>query len=223
MPSNMWQMDENDSSDVSSCDAFANYNGGLVCDSEPNKEGVPQGTYLDSCGGCNVSVEPVEGEDYAQTVLRCSACKDSDGSPHNGLTELIIDDCNLVGNNHGKLVCEDARHLDGSSQGLPDGPYLQTCKGCSYFENHDPYPILRCSSCQHSRNGVASSARLSLQSGINSCHSISNQDGRLVCVEESAVTETETTPATTTTNEEVHSPTYFEEETKEDEDEHDEF
>ena len=183
---------------------FANANGQLVCDLEPHHDGVPPGSYLNSCGGCRVAVQDVydetTGDVTGQTVLECSGCKDGTGNMRERSTSLVIDECVRVGNNHGRLVCED----DGQNNPQPDngdatttttspwttqlppGPYLDSCSGC-LLETPDTtgkrHSILRCSACNtrpDNPEGRRVPAELVL-TRPHKCDEVVNRFGQLRC------------------------------------------
>jgi len=176
--------------DANMCKNFGNLDGKLVCDLEENHSGVPEGSYLGSCGGCRVQVEMavVDGKDedgttyqeeQGKTVLRCVHCRDSRGAP-GGETWLNIDECKNVGNAEGVLVCEDhERKLsEQEAEDLPVGSYQESCRGC-VFRDRDT-PVLSCSACKTGK-GTTTSARLGLARGKHTCKNIRNVDGRLRC------------------------------------------
>ena len=92
---------------VSACANFGNNNGQLVCDAPANAEGLPAGTYQSSCGGCQL-----DGE-----TLSCSHCR-APSEPLYRESAIQVGGCSVIGNDHGKLVCEDApAQADGNDDG----------------------------------------------------------------------------------------------------------
>ena len=199
---------------------FANANGQLVCDLEPHHDGVPPGSYLNSCGGCRVAVQDVydetTGDVTGQTVLECSGCKDGTGNMRERSTSLVIDECVRVGNNHGRLVCEnDGQNNPQPDNGdatttttaspwttqLPPGPYLDSCSGC-LLETPDTtgkrHSILRCSACNtrpDNPEGRRVPAELVL-TRPHKCDEVVNRFGQLRC----RVVKQQQQPTTTNNN-----------------------
>ena len=99
-------MTQTNSLPVDQCpDGFGNSNGKLVCDAPKNADGIPDGTYKDSCGGCKL-----EGDE-----LSCSHCQKG-GGEHQAST-IKADECTVIGNNHGQLVCEDKKDDSAKAEG----------------------------------------------------------------------------------------------------------
>jgi len=85
---------------VASCpDGFGNSNGKLICDTPGNQDGIPEGSYNGSCGGCKL-----EG-----SALSCSHCSDGAGGHKESTFEVKAGDaaCKVIGNANGVLTCED--------------------------------------------------------------------------------------------------------------------
>ena len=80
---------------VDSCAAFGNAGGQLVCDTPGNEDGIPDGTYAGSCGGCKL-----EG-----ATLSCSHC--NDGAGGHKASSFETGACKVIGNANGELACED--------------------------------------------------------------------------------------------------------------------
>lgn len=89
---------------VHECQSFMNLDGELMCaqvmfDDEP---GIPEGQYLDLCGGCSVK-EDKEEDGKVKRVLMCS-CVDDEGEL--GLHRLeLTPECEVVGFDYTKLAC----------------------------------------------------------------------------------------------------------------------
>lgn len=94
---------------ISACEVFDNSDGELVCGIVSHQESdLPNGSYLQSCGGCRVSTR--EGE---IRVLSCSACKNELG--RSVASEIVLDElspCAQIGNRKGELICEDFSGAD---------------------------------------------------------------------------------------------------------------
>ncbi|KAL7558271.1 hypothetical protein ACA910_009941 [Epithemia clementina (nom. ined.)] len=87
--------------------------------------------------------------------------------------------CKTIGNNDGRLICEDttkvlAKYLQ-KKDGLPVGDYLNSCSGCSYGAEND-YFVLSCMAC-NTRDGDTKSSRILL---YKPCP-VSNKNGQLTC------------------------------------------
>ncbi|CAK9065310.1 Dolichyl-diphosphooligosaccharide--protein glycosyltransferase subunit STT3 (Oligosaccharyl transferase subunit STT3) [Durusdinium trenchii] len=82
----------------------------------PNQEGLPPGSYLDSCRGCLIS----------GTRLTCSHCR-APGSPSIA-SNLEYQKCPLpqINNIQGRLQCEPKPN----AASIPRGGYQRSCKGC---------------------------------------------------------------------------------------------
>ena len=57
--------------DMEFCDVFGNNGGELFCAKPSNADGVPTGTYTDTCGGCMLDADGI--------YLMCSDCLDDEG------------------------------------------------------------------------------------------------------------------------------------------------
>lgn len=133
-----------------------NSNGQLTC-REPlpsNQDNLPAGSYSSSCHGCSVT----------QSKLTCTACLDAAKERH--LSSIDFPGCKSLGNNHGKLQCDDAE------TSIP-GSYSSSCQGCSLTG-----VILTCSRCK-SDNGQEIQSSLD----TSNCRSVGNSQGKLRCTE----------------------------------------
>ncbi len=123
---------------VADCSAFGNSGGQLICDAPANADGIPAGSYTDSCGGC-----AIDGD-----VLSCSHCSGTDGGHH--ASTLAVSSCDAadgqqIGNSDGQLACEDPaaepqesdgdgrrlEELEKNAEDVPSGSYLDSCGGCA--------------------------------------------------------------------------------------------
>lgn len=152
-----------------------NQGGSLRCESllPKNADGLPNGTFAQSCYGCTVK----------ESHLECSHCLDAARKPHASSLELA--GCASFGNQDGQLTCDKKLASEASTgrklateaplpknaDGLPGGNFVQSCHGCKVTESH-----LVCSHCfDAARKPGASSLELV------GCASFGNQDGQLTC------------------------------------------
>lgn len=177
---------ESDKAVVDRCASFGNDNGHLVCEEGAgfqeakaqllgNAEGVPEGPYLESCGGCRAirDEEALAG----QTRLACSGCLDWHGATH--ASSLILESClaggDTVGNENGVLVC--------APPPLPKGAYKSSCRDCRLAKApEDAVYFLRCR-CRDAQENLKDAVLYPPpgQTGFGMCNSIDNQNGALVC------------------------------------------
>jgi len=138
-----------------------NSNGQLMCE-EPlpsNQENLPVGSFSSSCYGCSVM----------GSTVTYTACLDGEKARH--LSSFDGSECKSIGNNHGKLQCDDGpanpAPLAANDPNLPAGSYSSSCHGCSVTGN-----ILTCAGC---KDGDVSSL------DISNCRSVANVGGTLHC------------------------------------------
>mmetsp|Transcript_6099 Transcript_6099/g.7495 ORF Transcript_6099/g.7495 Transcript_6099/m.7495 type:complete len:169 (-) Transcript_6099:254-760(-) len=140
----------------------------------PNEEGIPPGTYLQSCNGCGLAAD-VDG---TRNMLQCSQCPKPCGAVVRS-NIVHIDACEAFGNNAGKLVCD----TPSNEEELPDGTYLGSCEGCRLTDGEGGNAVLSCSACKNTKGGTDESDFTILSEG--GCKVIGNDDGRLVCEDKS--------------------------------------
>ncbi|CAK9086051.1 unnamed protein product [Durusdinium trenchii] len=126
----------------------------------PNQEGLPPGSYLDSCRGCLIS----------GTRLTCSHCR-APGSPSIA-SNLEYQKCPLpqINNIQGRLQCEPKPN----AASIPRGGYQRSCKGCDMQGD-----VLHCSHC-----GTASGNQVPASFEVLRCPApaeLDNDNGRLTC------------------------------------------
>ena len=123
-----------------------------------NEEGIPPGTYLETCKGCALS------EDKA--TLSCTHCPKGCGSkvPTN---KIAVDSCAAFGNAGGQLVCD----APGNEDSIPEGTYAGSCGGCKLEGTT--------LSCSHCNDGAGGNKASSIETGT--CKVIGNANGVLVC------------------------------------------
>ncbi|KAH3758019.1 hypothetical protein Pelo_10149 [Pelomyxa schiedti] len=130
----------------------------LVVIAAPNAPDIPAGTYTKSCGGCAVE----------DGVLTCT-CDAPGKSPM--ITSVAVAGCPSFANSNGQLACDKP----GNDDGIPPGPYSNSCGGCRLS---DDAVRLECSHCMtNDMQYMASSIDLTL------CPSFTNDNGQLKCEE----------------------------------------
>ena len=77
---------------LSACGAFGNAGGELNCDTPANADGIPEGSYLGSCGGCSLAKLPTTG--LPGNVLTCTHYKMGDGQHHE--SNIDTSECHQV-------------------------------------------------------------------------------------------------------------------------------
>jgi hypothetical protein len=106
---------------VASCpDGFGNSNGKLICDTPGNQDGIPEGSYSGSCGGCKL-----EG-----SALSCSHCSDGAGGHKASTFEVKAGDaaCKVIGNANGVLTCEDKAAAEEEAKAADAAPAAEEKK-----------------------------------------------------------------------------------------------
>lgn len=96
--------------DTSSCpngSTITNRAGALACKRAPgaiNEDGLPEGSYMNSCQGCKLEGMSANGE--PKQLLSCAKC--ADGSGKDKAASLLLTGCDLatVGNEAGVLTCD---------------------------------------------------------------------------------------------------------------------
>ena len=104
-----------DTSECSEGSTVTNKAGRLACkppDGTPDANGLPAGTYLNSCDGCSIAGE----------TLSCSSCTDSKGKL--AAASLVLTGCDLatIGNEDGLLVCVRPPQDDEASPPATEAP-----------------------------------------------------------------------------------------------------
>eukprot|EP00439_Symbiodinium_sp_Y106_P080286 s740_g19.t1 len=127
----------------------------------PNGDGLPEGSFLDSCRGCRIT---------EKGLLSCSHCRQP-GSP-SASSSLDLATCwtPQVNNIHGQLQCEPKPN----DVGIPAGGYQQSCKGCALSNG-----LLECSHCS-----TAAGRQMPSAFPLNACPapaSLDNDNGKLRC------------------------------------------
>eukprot|EP00927_Polykrikos_kofoidii_P076190 TRINITY_DN7298_c0_g1_i1.p1 TRINITY_DN7298_c0_g1~~TRINITY_DN7298_c0_g1_i1.p1 ORF type:complete len:987 (+),score=85.23 TRINITY_DN7298_c0_g1_i1:50-3010(+) len=134
---------------------------------KPNGPGIPDGTYLGSCGGCSLRHD--QGR-FPQ--LSCTHCHASAGA--SVASTLSLQQCpppRSVDNLDGELSCSPLPN----SPDIPPGGYTGSCLGCSLNGG-----ILKCTHCGRIRNPARYSSYT-----VDRCKkpgTLDNQDGILTCV-----------------------------------------
>eukprot|EP00747_Dinoflagellata_sp_TGD_P091448 gnl/TRDRNA2_/TRDRNA2_165055_c1_seq1.p1 gnl/TRDRNA2_/TRDRNA2_165055_c1~~gnl/TRDRNA2_/TRDRNA2_165055_c1_seq1.p1 ORF type:complete len:412 (+),score=53.20 gnl/TRDRNA2_/TRDRNA2_165055_c1_seq1:181-1236(+) len=139
---------------------------------KPNGEGIPDGSYLESCKGCSLE------QDGERKLLKCTHCQQPTG-PVLG-SEIDPRSCRsgMFDNIAGELQCKPMPN----SPDIPKGPYAQSCGGCTLeMENlHRPWDaVVKCTHC-----GKANGRRQSSSYRMSRCPVpgfLDNQDGTLTC------------------------------------------
>ena len=169
---------------LSACGAFGNAGGELNCDTPANADGIPEGSYLGSCGGCSLAKLPTT--ELPGNVLTCTHCKMGDGQLHesNIDTSECHQETHQIGNSDGRLVCEeiaaeepapDGRRLEELPEnvGVPIGSYTGSCGGCTLED-----VTVSCEGCL---NGAGTLVPSSIVDRCPDGEHIGNIDGVLTC------------------------------------------
>eukprot|EP00929_Paragymnodinium_shiwhaense_P050889 TRINITY_DN25620_c0_g1_i1.p1 TRINITY_DN25620_c0_g1~~TRINITY_DN25620_c0_g1_i1.p1 ORF type:complete len:1033 (+),score=90.75 TRINITY_DN25620_c0_g1_i1:64-3162(+) len=131
----------------------------------PHEEGIPPGTYVDSCQGCRL-------EDSGK-LLHCARCL-SPGHA-SSVSRLSLEGCpppGEVDNIHGDLDCKPRPN----EADLPAGGYLGSCLGCKIEADGKSVVCSHCSTSDgHRRESSYSLDRCPAP------HTLDNNDGVLVC------------------------------------------
>ena len=131
-----------------------------------NAQGLPAGTYLGSCRGCQLT------EDGAKVY--CTHCPKACGKKV-AVGGQPIDKCPFgFDNSDGELVCAKPPN----AAGLPAGSFQDSCGGCRRVGGADG-KVLACSHCDGGPDGAAQETSLELKEV--GCESVGNRDGVLVC------------------------------------------
>ena len=166
-------------------ETIANAGGTLECKEHmdhlpPNHEAAPDGPYLDTCRGCEVQHDFLEGR-----TLECAHCARVNGD--RPPARLHLDYCNPsnpIRNVDGHLVCKDHKH-EQHAHHLPPGHFKYSCGECAL---HGPahHEILSCHSCPDKQgNKHASSLDMTkcAQEAARAGHQprVQNKNGELHC------------------------------------------
>eukprot|EP01051_Picozoa_sp_SAG22_P018645 SAG22_NODE_3199_length_1861_cov_1.425085_2_plen_192_part_00 len=173
---------------LDACGAFGNSGGELVCDTPANAEGIPEGSYTGSCGGCTAD----------GGSLTCTHCQATDGSQRE--STLAVGSCaegEVIGNADGALACEDpaaepaAAAEDASGAGrrledlpaheenVPHGSYKDSCGGCKVEDG-----VMACE-CLNGYGALQPSTLSLAELGGAGCASesgLENIDGAVKCM-----------------------------------------
>lgn len=158
-----------------------------MCDTPANAEGIPEGSYSGSCGGCTLTGDS----------LACSHCMGTDGLHHE--STILVSSCvepQVVGNSDGSLACEDPappaaeplgdgaagrrlEDLDPHAEDVPEGTYKESCGGCKV----DEQGMLNCE-CMNGFGALVESSVLVAalgEDGKCTAENLENIDGTVTC------------------------------------------
>eukprot|EP00913_Durusdinium_trenchii_P013457 g12637.t1 len=136
----------------------------------PNQEGLPPGSYLDSCRGCLIS----------GTRLTCSHCRAPGPTQRPFLAAATSEAARAV---TCRAMCSTAaivaqppatRQDVPNDLACPPGPYLKSCQGCRSEAGH-----VSCALCRR-----ADGRQVAAEAAAGRCRwpaQLENQDGELVC------------------------------------------
>eukprot|EP00435_Cladocopium_sp_Y103_P031164 s2296_g7.t2 len=131
---------------------------------QPNQEGLPPGSYLNSCRGCSMSGK----------TLTCTHCR-LPGSP-SLQSSLEPESCPLpqINNIQGRLQCEPKPN----AHNIPPGGYQQSCKGCEMRSTGEEETLF----CSHCSSASGNQVPTSFEpKNCPKPAKLDNDNGKLVC------------------------------------------